>query len=62
MGGAASLAAELIGDTEGMVRRHYARWVPERQARLTSILKRAFGSETEAGHHHTPVQKTGTDA
>jgi len=34
--------AELIGDTEEIVRRHYARWVPERQARLTKILKDAF--------------------
>jgi site-specific recombinase XerD len=34
--------AELIGDTEEVVRKHYARWVPERQARLTKILKEAF--------------------
>jgi len=34
--------AELIEDTEDMVRRHYTRWVPERQARLTNILKQAF--------------------
>lgn len=34
--------AELIGDTEQIVRRHYAKWVPERQARLTKILKEAF--------------------
>ena len=34
--------AELIGDTEEIVRRHYARWVPERQARLTKILQEAF--------------------
>jgi len=34
--------AELIGDTEEMVRKHYAKWVPERQARLTRILKDAF--------------------
>jgi integrase len=34
--------AELIGDTEEIVRLHYARWVPERQARLTKILKEAF--------------------
>jgi integrase len=26
--------AELIGDTEKIVRRHYAKWVPERQARV----------------------------
>lgn len=31
--------AILIGDTEEMVLKHYARWVPERQARLTSILR-----------------------
>jgi integrase len=31
--------AELIGDTEQMVLKHYARWVPERQARLTEILR-----------------------
>ncbi len=35
--------AELIGDTEEIVRRHYARWVPERQARLTRILQEALG-------------------
>jgi integrase len=34
--------AELIGDTEEIVRRHYAKWVPERQARLTKILQEAF--------------------
>jgi integrase len=34
--------ADLIGDDEKTVREHYARWVPERQARLTRILKEAF--------------------
>lgn len=34
--------AELLGDTEDMVRRHYAAWVAERQERLTSVLKEAF--------------------
>lgn len=34
--------AELIGDTEEIVRKHYSRWVPERQARLTRVLKEAF--------------------
>jgi integrase len=34
--------AELIGDTEEIVRRHYAQWVPERQERLTRILREAF--------------------
>jgi len=35
-------AAELIGDTEQVLRRHYAKWIPERQERLTRILKDAF--------------------
>jgi integrase len=34
--------ADLLGDDEQTVREHYARWVPERQARLTKILKDAF--------------------
>jgi integrase len=34
--------ADLLGDDENTVREHYARWVPERQARLTRILKEAF--------------------
>jgi integrase len=34
--------AELLGDTEEIVRKHYASWVPERQARLTKILQEAF--------------------
>jgi site-specific recombinase XerD len=34
--------ADLLGDDEKTVRDHYARWVPERQERLTRILKEAF--------------------
>lgn len=34
--------AELLGDTEDVVRRHYAAWVPERQERLTAVLREAF--------------------
>jgi integrase len=34
--------ADLLGDDEDTIREHYARWVPERQARLTKILKEAF--------------------
>ena len=34
--------AELLGDSEEIVLRHYGAWVPERQARLTKILKDAF--------------------
>lgn len=34
--------AELIGDDEATVRKHYSRWVPERQKRLTKILREAL--------------------
>ena len=34
--------AELLGDTEEMVREHYAAWVTERQERLTGVVRRAF--------------------
>ena len=37
--------ADLLGDDEKTVREHYARWVPERQARLTKILKDAFNDK-----------------
>ncbi|SPE29606.1 hypothetical protein SBA6_1130028 [Candidatus Sulfopaludibacter sp. SbA6] len=37
--------AELLGNTEQMVRKHYAAWIPERQERLTAVLKAAFGEK-----------------
>jgi hypothetical protein len=37
--------ADLLGEDEDTVREHYARWVPERQARLTNILKDAFNDK-----------------
>ncbi len=38
--------ADLLGD-ERAVRKHYARWVRERQARLTMILRHAFSDKPE---------------
>jgi site-specific recombinase XerD len=34
--------AELLGNSEQMVLRHYAAWIPSRQERLTELLKSAF--------------------
>jgi integrase len=34
--------AELLGNSEQMVRRRYVAWIPERQERLTAVLKAAF--------------------
>jgi integrase len=37
--------AELLGNTDGIVRKHYAAWVSERQERLTNVLKEAFSEK-----------------
>ncbi len=37
--------ADLLGDDEKTVRKHYGRWVPERQERLTRILQEAFSDK-----------------
>ncbi|HUJ22040.1 MAG TPA: tyrosine-type recombinase/integrase, partial [Bryobacteraceae bacterium] len=37
--------AELLGNTEQMVRKHYAAWIPERQDRLTAVLRAAFSEK-----------------
>jgi integrase len=34
--------ADLLGNSEQMVREHYAGWIPERQERLRKILREAF--------------------
>jgi integrase len=47
--------ATLIGDTVEILRRHYARWIPGRQARLSGILKDAF--EGKAKPHLVTAQK-----
>jgi hypothetical protein len=37
--------AELLGNTEQVVRKHYSAWNPERQERLTAVLKGAFSGK-----------------
>jgi len=37
--------ADLMGDSEAVVRKHYSRWTTDRQAALTSILKDAFADK-----------------
>ena len=41
--------AELLGNSEQMVRKHYAAWIPSRQERLTEILKDAFAEKPRPG-------------
>jgi integrase len=51
--------AELLGNTEQMVRKHYSAFVPERQERLTAVLKAAFGERPKPNVIEMP--KTGTN-
>jgi len=37
--------AELLGDTEEIVLKHYGAWVPERQERLSRVLREAFSEK-----------------
>ena len=50
--------AELLGNTEQMVRKHYSAWIPERQDRLTAVLKAAFSEKPRPNVIEIP--KTGT--
>jgi integrase len=40
--------AELIGDSEQILRKHYAAWIPGRQHRLSRILQEAFADRSKA--------------
>jgi hypothetical protein len=40
--------ATLMGDTPQVIIRFYAKWVSERQARLSQILQVAFGDQPRA--------------
>jgi integrase len=50
--------ADLLGDDEKTVREHYSRWVPERQARLTKILKDAFDDKPKPKLVALPGRRT----
>ena len=50
--------ADLLGDDEKTVREYYSRWVPERQARLTKILKDAFDDKPKPKLVALPGQRT----
>lgn len=37
------MVADLVGDTERVIERHYSQWMPERQETVTNYLRVAFG-------------------
>jgi hypothetical protein len=42
MGGTFEEAADILGDTETIVRKHYAKWSVARQARISDLLARIW--------------------
>ena len=42
MGGTFEEAADILGDTETIVRKHYAKWSAGRQARITDLMARLW--------------------
>jgi hypothetical protein len=51
----------VCGDDEKTVREHYSRWVPERQARLTKVLKDAFDDKPKPKLLAMPGRRTESD-
>ena len=49
MGGTLEEAADILGDSEAIIRKHYAKWSAGRQARITDLLTRlwhVYGTRT----------------
>ena len=42
MGGTSEEAADILGDSENIIRKHYAKWSAGRQARITNLLSRLW--------------------
>ncbi len=42
MGGTFEEAADILGDSETIVRKHYAKWSAGRQARISELLARIW--------------------
>ena len=50
--------AELLGNSEQLVRKHYAAWIPGRQERLTAVFRAAFSEKFRPNFVEMP--ETGT--
>ena len=42
MGGTLEEAADILGDSEAIIRKHYAKWSAGRQARISDLLVRIW--------------------
>ena len=45
-GGSLELAADVLGNTPALVAKHYGKWTPKRQQRVSDILRDVFGTSS----------------
>ncbi len=45
MGGTIEEAADILGDSEGIIRRHHAKWSSGREARVSDLLARVWNTK-----------------
>lgn len=55
-GGTMSDVADVLGISENMARKHYAKWSPARQERISGIMRRVFTGTTEETQRAAAVQ------
>jgi integrase len=55
-GGTMSDVADVLGISENVARKHFAKWSPARQARISEIMRRVFTGTTEETQRATAVQ------
>ena len=47
MGGTFEEAADILGDTEAIIRKHYAKWSAGRQARISNLLVQIWHTKSD---------------
>jgi len=55
-GGAISDVADVLGISENVARKHYAKWSPARQERTSGIMRRVFTGTTEETQRAGAIQ------
>jgi hypothetical protein len=59
MGGTVEEAADILGDSETIVRKHYAKWSRGRQARISGLLARIWHLEVQTNEWDELVDEMG---
>ena len=55
MGGTIDEAADILGNSPAIIRKHYAKWSTRRQERISDLLRRVFSGTNLVHEKSTPV-------